>query len=162
VGGGAGGGTVVPDAGTHETDAGCQGVDLSGVGVPAGTVATASSSLSTNGPGLAIDGDVNTAWNAGGFTGSITLTFPSATMIAAIRIHGEALPVTPETYTVTTSTSTTPIGSATYEVMMSPGSVLPDIEVTPGSYLDITVTINGNTSWVGADEIWVLATPACQ
>jgi len=137
-------------------------VDLPGTGVPAGTIATASNTLAVGyGPGKAIDGDITTAWNAGGYTGWIKLVFPAPVMIAAIRIHDEALPETDETYTVTTDTSATPIGTATLPVMLSPGSVLPDIQVTPGFYSSITVTIDGGDSWVGADEIWLLSAPAC-
>jgi hypothetical protein len=149
-------------------------VDLIGSGVPTGTVATASSSYSdtsadgsiidggmTYGPGLAVDGDPATAWNSGDFTGSITLTFPTPIPIAAIRLHVEALPVTEEIYTVSTSTSTTPLGTATRTVTLWPGSVVPDIQITPGTYSDITLTLNGGDSWAGIDELWLLAAPAC-
>jgi hypothetical protein len=150
------------DAGTHATDAGCQGVDLSGSGVPAGTVATASSfGDSSDAPAGAIDGDLTTQWSTGTFNGWITLTFPTPVMISAIRIHAEALPETNEIYTVATNTSTSPLGSANLPVTLSPGSVLPDIQVTPGMYSNITITVDAGASWVGVDEIWLLSSPAC-
>ncbi|HEY6477606.1 MAG TPA: hypothetical protein VI456_13580, partial [Polyangia bacterium] len=81
--------------------------------------------------------------------------------IAAIRLHADALPVTGETYTVTTSTSTAPLATATRTVQLWPGSVLPDIQITPGMYSDITLTVDGGESWVGIGEIYLLAAPAC-
>ncbi len=146
-------------------------MDLIGSGVPAGTVATTSGSYSspdgpdgaivTYGPDLAIDGDPTTAWSSGSFNAWITLTFPTPVTIAAIRLHVDALPVTNEIYTVSTSTSTTPLGAATRTVTQWPGSVVPDIQITPGLYSDITLTVNGGASWVGIDELWLLAAPAC-
>jgi hypothetical protein len=159
---GADAGGVAIDAGTHATDAGCQGVDLPGIGVPDGTVATASTSLdSTHGPAAAIDGDLTTDWTPGTETGWITLTFPSPVMISAVRIHSDALPETSEMFSVSTSTSTVPLGSATYSVPLWPGSVLPDIQVTPGMYSNITLTINGGASWASVIQLWLLAAPAC-
>jgi hypothetical protein len=156
------GGVDAIDAGTHATDAGCQGVDLPGIGVPAGTIATASTSLdSTHGPAAAIDGDPTTDWTPGTETGWITLTFPSPVMISAVRIHSDALPETSEMFSVSTSTSTVPLGAATYSVPLWPGSVLPDIQVTPGLYSNITLTINGGASWASVIQLWLLAAPAC-
>ena len=175
AGGAAGAGTGGVDAGTHATDAGCQGVDLPGIGVPAGTVVTASSTLtSIYGPDASIvdagftytadrviDGDVTTEWISGAYGAWITLTFPAPTMVSAIRIHADALPVTSEIYSVSTSTLAAPLGSATYPVPLSPGSVLPDIQITPGMYSNLTLTVAGGASWVGIDEIWLLAAPDC-
>ena len=161
---GAGGeaGAAAVDAGTHSTDGGCQGVDLTGIGVPAGTVATASSFLdSSNVPGGAIDGDLNLQWGAGTNTGWLTLTFPAPTMVSAVRIHANALPVTNEIYSISTSTSTVPLGGGTFAVPAWPGSVLPDIQITPGLYSNLTITVNGGASWVGINELWLLAAPAC-
>jgi hypothetical protein len=168
---------VTVDAGTHATDAGCQGVDLLGdSGVPVGTVATASSSYSstvygpdgavvdggiTYGPERTIDGDLTTGWTAPTNAAWITLTFPAPVMIAAIRLHADALPVTLETYTVSTSASTTPLATATRMVTLWPGSVLPDIGIPPGMYSDITLTVDGMNSWVGMGEIYLLSAPAC-
>ena len=90
------------------------------------------------------------------------MTFPAPVMISAVRLHGDALPVTSEIFTVSTSTSTLRRSvSATYPVPLWPGSVLPDIQITPGLYSNITLTINGGASWVGIIELWLLATPAC-
>jgi hypothetical protein len=131
---------------------------LSGIGVPAGTVATADVFANdANAPGLAIDGDLTTQWNAGQTTGALTLTFPTPIMISSIRIHSDALPVGDETYTVTEGSNPSPIGVATRTVPLSPGAPLPDIQVTPGVYGSITVSVDGGQSWVGIDEIWVIA-----
>jgi hypothetical protein len=157
----AGGGVAI-DAGTHATDAGCQGVDLPGTGVPDGTIATANNSLdSVSGPDRAIDENLLTDWTPGTPTGWLTLTFPSPIMISAIRIHGDALPVNNEIFTISTSTSTVPLGSATYSVPLWPGAVLPDIPITPGMYSNITVTMNAGSSWASIIAIWMLSAPAC-
>ncbi|HEY4395671.1 MAG TPA: hypothetical protein VGP64_16485 [Polyangia bacterium] len=158
------------DAGTHPTDAGCQGVDLPGRGVPVGTVATADNSLVVDGgpsygPSNTIDGDLTTEWVAPTSTAqpgaSLTLTFPAPVMISAIRIHADALPEVVEVYSLTTSAGTVPIGSASLPVPRAPGAVLPDIQVTPGLYSNITLSVQSEPSWVGIDEIWLLAAPAC-
>jgi hypothetical protein len=137
-------------------------VALPGSGVPTGTVVTASNSLdSMSTPDLAIDQDPTTEWSPGRPTGWITFTFPSPLMISAVRIETDALPVGNEIFTISTSTSTVPLGSAVYPVRLAPGSVLPDIQVTPGLYSNITVTINAGASWAAIIQIWMLAAPAC-
>ena len=175
AGGAAGTGTGGVDAGTHVTDGGCQGVDLPGSGVPVGTVVTASSTLTTyyapDGsivdagitfpPELAIDGDITTEWISGAYGAWITLTFPAPVMVSAVRVHADALPMTSEIYSVSTSTLAAPLGSATLAVSLSPGTVLPDIAITPGMYSNLTLTVSGGASWVGIDELWLLAAPAC-
>jgi hypothetical protein len=82
-------------------------------------------------------------------------------MISAVRIHADALPATNEIFTLSTSSSTTPIGSATVLIERAPGTLLPDIQVPPALYSDITLTVNAGASWVGVNEIWLLPTPAC-
>jgi hypothetical protein len=142
------------DGGTVD---GCARGDLAGIGVPVGTVATASTSLAADsGPDKAIDGDTTTRWNAGTFTGWITLTFPAPVAISGVRLHVHASPETTESYVVTSSSSTTAIGSQTADVTPQPGVVLPDILVTPGTYSSITITVDGGTSWVAIDAIWLL------
>jgi hypothetical protein len=150
------------DAGTHATDAGCQGVALSGIGVPAGTVATASNFDADDTPGMAIDGDLGNEWSSDTYVGWITLTFPSPTMISAIRVHADALPATTEIFTVSTSTSTVTLASATVLITTAPpGTLLPDIQIPPALYSNITLTVNAGASWVGVNEIWLLSAPAC-
>ena len=135
--------------------------------MPAGTVATASNTLAidgglTYGPANAIDGDITSEWISGTNNAWLTLTFPAPVMISAVRIHADALPETVEIYSLSTTATTVPLGSASLPVKLAPGSVLPDIQVTPGMYSNITLTVNGGASWVGIDEVWLLAAPACQ
>ncbi len=156
------GGVDAVDAGMHATDAGCQGVDLPGSGVPAGTVVTASASKdSAHSPSAAVDQDFDTDWSPGTSIGWITFTFPTPIMISAVRIHSDALPANNEIFTLSTSASTATLGSATYSVPEWPGSVLPDVSITPGLYSNITVSINAGASWASIIEVWFLATPAC-
>ena len=129
-------------------------------------MATASNTLSIDGgmtypASNVIDGDLTTEYISGTNNAWITLTFPAPVMISAIRLHADALPETVEIYSLSTSTSTVPLGRASLPVKMAPGGVLPDIQVTPGLYSNITISIDGGASWVGVDEVWLLAAPAC-
>jgi hypothetical protein len=119
---------------------------------------TASASFSSDhGPDKAIDGDVTTQWNSGDSTGSITLTFPAPLMVSSIRIHSDALPAGDQTFTVTADGNCAPIGSATLTVPLAPGAALPDIQVTPGMYSSLTISVDAGSSWVGIDELWLIA-----
>ena len=123
---------------------------------------TASASKdSAHSPGAAVDQDFDTDWSPGSSVGWITFTFPTPIMISAVRIHSDALPANNEIFTISTSASTATLGSATYSVPEWPGSVLPDVAITPGTYSNITVSINAGASWASIIEVWFLATPAC-
>ena len=153
--GGQGGG---PGTTTIET---CTGVVPTGVGVPPGTVVTASTADPENPATYVIDGDISDEWNADTTTGWITLTFPAPVMIGAVSIHADALPVTNEMYTLSTSTSTVPLGSLTAQVTTAPGNLLPEIRIPPALYSDLTIMVNGGASWVGINEVWLLPAPTC-
>jgi hypothetical protein len=148
----------------------CLSWALGGVGVPAGTVATAASGSS---PANAIDGNLSTSWNSGGYTGSISLQFPTPQAITGIRIAAQAGPGTNETYAVMTladaDSGATMIGSATEMVntgttteMVDAGGTLgtitiePAIPVTPGAYAGITINVNGMASWVEIVQVSLL------
>jgi hypothetical protein len=158
--GGAAGGSGAAGAGTPIDGGGvdgCASGDLAGIGVPAGTVATASGYTMTGFTAdKAIDGDTTTRWNAGTITGWITLTFPAPVAISAVRLHAHAVPDSIETYTITQGSSPTAIGSEMVDVPPAPGIVLPDIQVTPGSYSSITISVSGTVAWVNIYEIWLL------
>jgi hypothetical protein len=98
---------------------------------------------------MAIDGVMSTAWNSGGFSGWLQLHFPKPTAITAIHILADAKPTTNEIYTITTDFQR-PIGTATRLVLADTlsGMMLDPIPVTPGTYSDITITVNGGASWV--------------
>jgi len=132
-----------------------------GIGVPPGTVVTASTANDTDPATNVIDGDIVDEWNAGTVSGWITLTFPAPTMIAAVRIHADALPVTNEMFTLSTSTSTVPLASFSAEVMTVPGTFLPEVRIPPALYSDLTIMVNAGASWVGVNEIWVLPASTC-
>ena len=140
----------------------CDGVPPSGIGVPAGTVTTASAADDTDPAANAIDGDIVDEWSTGTTSGWITLTFPAPVMIGAIRIHADAKPANNEIFTVSTSTSTVPLASLTATIMTAPtGTLLPEVEIPPGLYRDITLTVNAGSSWVGVNEIWLLPAATC-
>jgi len=153
--GGQGGGVTTMSVET------CNGVPPTGVGVPAGTVTTASSSDDTDPAVNAIDGDIVDEWSSGTTTAWITLTFPSPTMIGAIRLHADAKPANNEIFTISTSTSTVPLASFTALIPSAPGVLLPEIKLPSGVYGDLTISVNAGSSWAGVNEIWVLPASTC-
>jgi hypothetical protein len=153
--GGQGGGSGTT---TIET---CTGVAPSGIGVPAGTVVTVSTADDTDPATNAIDGDIVDEWSTGTVTGWITLTFPAPVMIGAVLMHADAKPANNEMFTLSTSTSTIPLASFSAQVLMAPGTLLPEIRIPPALYSDITITVNAGASWVGINEIWLLPAPTC-
>ena len=139
----------------------CTGAIPTGIGVPAGTVVTVSNADDTDPAANAIDGDIVNEWSPGAVAGWITLTFPTPVMIGAVRLHADALPVSNEIFTLSTSTSTVPLASLTAQVVLAPGNFLPEIRIPPGLYSDLTITVNAGSSWVGINEIWVFPAPTC-
>ena len=141
-------------------DAGCaQDGAVGGIGVPAGSSATASNSYDSA-PADAIDGNLGTVWNAGGFTGSITITFPTPQTIDGVKIFANALPTTTETYTIfgIQDQQTTQLAQSTQNV--DQGSQLATIAIANAAYDGIRIDVQGNASWVAINEI-ALATTYC-
>jgi len=140
-------------------DAGCLAWSLGGIGVPAGTTATASATYSTFAPSNAIDGNLATLWNAPGPTASLTLHFLKPQAITGIRMAATSSPATMESYTVTASGRPTTIGSGTLMVNgLTPVTIEPAIDVTPGTYSGITIAVNGMASWAVINEVSLLTT----
>lgn len=151
------------DSGVDAFDAGCSTSDagLGGIGVPMGTTASASSSWQTSTPDKSIDGDLGTGWNAGGYSGSLTITFPQAQVMNGIHIATAALPASQETWTVYGYQNSMPtmIGSAT---MTAPQgvAVLAPINVMVGGYDQIRIDVTAQSSWASIVEVSIL-TPNC-
>jgi hypothetical protein len=147
------------DAGAAKADSGntvsanCATSGLSGMAIPAGTVASASGSYSQSLASNAIDGSLTTPWNSGTYTGWLRLDFPAPVAMTAVHLAVGATPTTNETYTITTDSTTTPIGSSTQQVTAGIPVQLEPISVTPGSYSNITITVKGGSSWVQIMDI---------
>ncbi len=159
------GATIADAAGASEAGSGCSISDagLGGIGVPAGTVATASGYYSTATPNLAIDGNIATGWNAGGYTGWIELTFPAPVTLDGIQLAVAPSPTATETFTVTGVEGSTSlsIGAWTETIEGNIGPVIvPPMLFAAGAYDAIRIDINGGASWVAANEISIL-TPSC-
>jgi hypothetical protein len=150
------------DAAIDVFDAGCatDGA-LGGIGVPAGATATATSSTSTDLPSQAIDGDQSTYWNAGGFTGSITVAFASPVTIDGVHLWVTALPTTSETYTVfgIQDANTTQLAQSTQTAQQG-GGALQTIAIPNAAYDAIRVDVVGNQSWVAIVEM-AFTTTSC-
>ncbi len=143
------------DAAIDVFDAGCA-VDgaLGGIGVPFGATATATSSTTTDLPSHAIDGDQNTYWNAGGFTGSITVMFASPITIDGVDLWVTALPTTDETYTVfgIQDANTTQLAQSTQTAQQG-GGALQTIPIPNAAYDGIRIDVVGTQSWVAIVEM---------
>lgn len=151
--------------GASESGSGCLISDagIGGIAVPVGTVATASGYYSTDTPNLAIDGNIATGWNAGGYTGWIELTFPAPVTLDGIQLAVAPSPTATETFTVTGFEGSTSlsIGSWTETIEGNIGPVVvPPMVFAASAYDAIRIEINGGASWVTANEISVL-TPRC-
>lgn len=143
-------------------DAGCaQDAALAGIGIPAGSSVSASGSYNSQ-PADAIDGNLGTVWNAGGFTGSITIMFLSPVTIDGVKLYVDALPTTSETYTVfgIQDQQTTQVAQSTQTATQGGGNALQTIAIPNAAYDGIRIDVQGNASWVAINEI-ALATTYC-
>jgi hypothetical protein len=149
--------TTAPDV----FDAGCAtDAALGGVGVPAGSTASASGSYNST-PADAIDGNLGTVWNSGGFTGTITVSFPTPQTLDGVKLYMNALPTTDETLTVygIQDVQTTQLVQSTQNVS-SNGTTLTTISIPNAAYDGIRIDFQGNASWVAVNEI-AFATTYC-
>jgi hypothetical protein len=142
-------------------DAGCaQDAALGGIRMPAGSNASATTSYQST-AAMAIDGDEGTYWNAGDFTGSITVMFASPQTFDGVKLFVSALPATSETYTVfgIQDEQTSQLAQST-QTANEGGGALATIAVPNAAYDGIRVDVQGNASWVAINEI-ALATTYC-
>jgi hypothetical protein len=143
-------------------DAGCaHDGALGGVGMPTGSIASATTTYAPDTPGLAVDGDLTTYWNAGDVTGSLTIAFPSPQTFDAIRMGVTALPTSDETYAITGFQNGVPIqiGQSTQSAPEG-GGILAPIGVTIGTYDSIRIDVTSTASWVAITDV-ALVTPSC-
>ncbi len=139
-------------------DAGCSQLDagMGGIGIPPNSTATGGS-YQANTPDKAIDGDLNTYWNAGGYSGGITIKLASVQVISGIRIASIASPGSSETYTITGYQNNNPmmIGNATLQAQAGL-QILAPISVTTGSYDQIQIDVTSGSSWAAIAEVSLL------
>ena len=154
-------GDASADATVDVFDAGCTDAALGGVALPSGTTATATTAYAPTTAAMAIDGDVNTYWNAGDFTGSITVMFPSPTTVDGVKLYVSALPTTSETYAISgiKDDVTSPLAQSTQTANQG-GGALQTIAIPSALYDGIRIDVQGNQSWVAINEI-AFATTYC-
>lgn len=135
--------------------------DMLGTIAPVGTTVTASGSYPVNDPaGKAFDGDITNFWNAGGYSGWVTATFPTPQYISAIQIMTGANPASNVTFTVSymKDNNWLDIGTATFPI--AHGNTGPTIttplKITPGQYNSLKITASSSTTWVGLTEVTFL------
>lgn len=126
--------------------------------IPTGTTATASASYMGNTPELALDGKLSTMWQAGGFSASIQLKFPSPTTFDRVRIAASATPEGYETYTLVGLKGGSPTTLATKELLVSvaPAKWLAEIPVPAGTWDELRIAVQSpepTGSWVSISEV---------
>lgn len=132
---------------------------MSGVPVPSGTIATASSTYSTDVAANAINGNLTNAWNSGGYSGTLTLQFPSDQQISAVGVAANGFPASTETYTVQGLVNgqwETIANASPYISSTSTTTAYFTIPVTPGTYTGLRFIINGEASWVAINNITLI------
>jgi hypothetical protein len=150
---------VPVDTGTG--DAGCVPTQ-GGIHVPMGTMASGVSCCSWP-PSNAIDDNTVTWWDSGGYSGSLTLTFPSPQTIKSVHLVAESWPASTEQYTIYGLVGNTPtmIGSSSQSINAdATPTVLMPIAVTPGSYDGLRFDVSSDKSWIGINEV-TLGTASC-
>ena len=151
-----GGQFSVADLGTFNRNGGA--VNLTGTLDDTGEETTqvqASSSYPGDPPAAAFDGSLNTEWNSGGFTGTITAKFSVPLTFDRVLLFAVASPTTSETYTIYGSNdgvSFNQLAQSTQAVPSTVGPLAPIVfSTTTAQYLRISV--NGNASWVAIYEV---------
>lgn len=161
-GGGDAGPLADADADAAAVDGGCW-IDsgMGGIGTPSGTTATATTTYQTNVPGLAVDMNLGTYWNASTTSGSLTITFPSPRVVSGVQIASIALPASTETYTVfgISNSVASQLGTDTFNVAQGT-TINPVIAVPPGTFEAIRIDVSSNASWVAVAEVSII-TPLC-
>jgi RHS repeat-associated protein len=116
-----------------------------------GTQVSASSSYSGQPPEAAFDGNLETPWGAGTYSGTITARFESPLTFDRVLLFAIAQPTTAETYTIYGSNdgvAFSQLAQSTQTVVQGSVNTLEPIicPTTTAQYLRIAV--NGNASWV--------------
>lgn len=118
--------------------------------LPAGTTPTATSAY-MSAPSDAIDRNLGTLWNSGGYTGSFKLVFPKPISFDRVRIAAMSLPDSSESYSLSASSK---IGEGTRALTGSTTWLEPFV-VTPGTYSELTIDIAMSASWITLAEVSV-------
>ncbi len=127
--------------------------------MPSGTTASASSVYAGLVAADAIDGNINTYWNAPTSNGSLTIVFPSSVEITGVRIAsqaGEQIVITGNGSTSTLATTTTSPTSA------APVFITGPVAIPAGGYTSLTFTASATSAggWLAINEVSLL-TSAC-
>lgn len=125
-------------------------------GTPAGTTAAASGSY-TSAPADAIDGKLDTLWNSGGYSGTLTLTFPKPVLFDRVRIAAMGVPACTETYTLTVGGTAVPAESRGVSTSVA---WLEPISVPRGTYTELVVDVAVAASWIAVAEVRIEDTAA--
>lgn len=134
-------------------------VDTGPVGpceTPAGTTATASGAY-TSTPADAIDGKLDTLWNSGGYSGTLTLTFPKPVLFDRVRIAAMGVPACTETYTLTVGGTAVPAASRSVSTSVA---WLEPISVPRATYDTLVVDVAVAASWIAVAEVRIEDTAA--
>ncbi|QDY86259.1 fibronectin type III domain-containing protein [Paenibacillus polymyxa] len=130
---------------------------MQGVSLPKGTIVTVSGTYSKNNGMNAIDGDLNTRWNADNQKGTIQFVFPEKINLNFIQIAAYSNPKSNNYYTIygLQNRNWTPITSKVSRYVKATVTITDPIEVTPGIYEGIKVVVDGDLSWAHINELTI-------
>jgi hypothetical protein len=123
------------------------------------TQAYATSSYPGNPPDAAFDGNLQTWWSAGTYTGSITKEFPAPLTFDTVLLSTNASPTTSETYTIFGSSdgvTFTQLAQSTQTVVSGVVNTLAPISFPATTARYLRISVNGNLSWVGINEVGLM------
>jgi hypothetical protein len=116
----------------------------------------ATSSYADQTPERAFDGDLQTAWNAGGVSGTITSRFTAPVTFDSVTLSTDALPTASVTYTVYGSSDGavfTQLAQSTQTVVQGSINTLAPITFPPTTAQHLRITASSGSSWVGLHEV---------
>ena len=121
---------------------------------PSGTTVTASGSYGST-PEMALDQNIGTLWNSGGYTGWLKLKFPAPVSFDRVRLAANALPACNEPYVLKSGTSGAKIGDGSRFVPSDRVAWLDPFEVSPGTHDELLIEIGPADSWITLAEVQV-------
>ncbi|MCM3206366.1 discoidin domain-containing protein [Paenibacillus illinoisensis] len=122
---------------------------------PEGTIASSDSVYSNFVAQNAVDGDINTRWNARGAKAYLELQFPTAEKINFVQFATNATPAVVVNYTIFGSVKGewNQISPSTSLRLSGTNSINPPILINEGVYEGIKIQVNGGSSWAAINEL---------
>lgn len=132
-------------------------VQMQGFRLPAGTTMWSSGYYSSYTPDKTMDGNIDTYWNSGDYTGAVEYRFPKGEFLKGIQVAAGSGPADNREYVIygLKGGQWSQIGIGTRYVG-SGISILEPIAVTPDTYDAIKLEMKRNSSWVAINEVSII------